>query len=128
MPTFFVENNIIQGTASPDTPIISDPVFEPIGSFAINASNQIIGKLWITKNGQKMYTNLGTASYQFIDSLGNPVSGVTQSGIVADVNGDFIITPVSAGNILDLSHYTVKVDISAESLLRRGQMGVPVGN
>jgi hypothetical protein len=128
MANFFVENNVYQATANPGTPIISDPIYTPIGSFAINASNQLIGKLWIIKNGQKMYANLGTASYEFIDGAGNPVPGLSQSGISANADGDYIITPVSAANILDLSHYTVQVDISADSGLRRGQMGVPVGN
>lgn len=128
MANFLVNNNVYQATANPGTPIISDPIYEPIGSFAINASNQLIGKLWITKNGQKMYANLGTASYTFYDNSGAVVPGLTQSGIIADVNGDYVITAVSAANILDLSHYTVQVDISADSSLRRGQMGIPVGN
>jgi len=128
MANFLVNNNVYQATANPATPIISDPIYEPIGSFAINASNQLIGKLWITKNGQKQYSNLGTASYTFYDNAGVPVPGLSQSGIAADANGDYLITAVSAVGILDLSHYTVQVDISADSVLRRGQMGIPVGN
>lgn len=128
MPNFLVNNNAYQATANPATPIITAPIYEPIGSFAINASNQLIGKLWIIKNGQKMYANLGTASYTFYDNAGAAVPGLSQVGIVADGNGDYIITPISAASILDLSHYTVQVDISADSVLRRGQMGIPVGN
>lgn len=128
MPDFFVKNNVKQSTASIGTPVVADPVYEPIASFAINASNQLIGKIWITKNGQKMYNDLGTASFEFIDNSGAPVAGLTESGLTANADGDFIITPVSAASILDLSHYTVKVDVSADSSLRRGQMGIPVGN
>jgi hypothetical protein len=61
---------------------------------------------------------LGTASYQIYDASGNPVAGLTQSGITADANGYFHITPVLATLITDLTHYTAKITISVAGLNR----------
>lgn len=81
-------------------------------TFSINALNQLEATFWSTINDQ--LTNpllLGTASYIIYDKLGVAVAGLTQSGITADVNGFFHITPVSAILLTDLSHYTAKITI-----------------
>jgi hypothetical protein len=88
-------------------------VFENKAVFSINASNQLRATFWATKNNQLLSGSiLGTASYQIYDAGGNPVAGLTQSGITADANGYFHITPVSAGPLTDLTHYTAKITIS----------------
>lgn len=82
-------------------------------TFSINASNQLEATFWSTVNDQ--LTNpllLGTASYIIYDKTGTAVVGLTQSGITADVNGFFHITPVSAALLTDLTHYTAKITIS----------------
>jgi len=56
-------------------------------------------------------TGLGVANYTVYDASGNTVSGLTQSGIIADINGRFAITPTSAALLTDLTHYTVKIGI-----------------
>jgi len=81
--------------------------------FSINASNQLEATFWATKNEQiAAPALLGTASYTVYDKNGVAVAGLTQSGIVADVNGLFHITPVSAILLTDLTHYTATVTIS----------------
>lgn len=126
MPNFLVENNVYQGTATPDTPVIADPTYEPRGVFSINASNQLQGTLWITKNGTRMNTNILTASYEIYDQDGI-VIGVSETGIIADANAMYIITPVLATLIQDLTHYVVKVTISADSSNRIGFLGITLG-
>lgn len=82
-------------------------------TFSINASNQLEATFWTTINDQLSDPNLlGTAAYQVYDKLGVAVPGLNQSGIVADVNGFYHITPVSAVLITDLTHYTVKITIN----------------
>ena len=85
--------------------------------FSINALNQFQGTLWAATNDSRIITGatLGTASYTVYDSSGNAVVGLTQSGIVADVNGRFQISPVSATLLTDLTHYSVKVSIFINS-------------
>jgi hypothetical protein len=94
-------------------------VFDNKAVFSINASNQLRATFWATKNNQLLSGSiLGTASYQIYDASGNPVAGLTQSGITADANGYFHITPVLATLITDLTHYTAKITISVAGLNR----------
>jgi hypothetical protein len=102
------------------TPITEDivignepEVFDNKAVFSINASNQLRATFWATKNNQLLSGSiLGTASYQVYDASGNPVAGLTQSGITADSNGFFHTTPVLANQITDLTHYVIKITIS----------------
>lgn len=81
--------------------------------FSINALNQLQATFWLATDDAEIITGsmLSTASYTVYDSSGNAVVGLTQSGITADVNGRFQISPVSATLLTDLTHYTVRVAI-----------------
>lgn len=88
-------------------------VFDCKATFNINASNQLEASFWATKNNNLVpQSMLGTASYQVYDKSGNTVVGLNGSGIAADANGYFHITPVSATLLTDLTHYLVKVTIN----------------
>lgn len=99
--------------------------WEPRGGFSINASNQLQGTLWLTENGEHVTSGLGTASYTIYDKDSNTI-GITESGIVADAQGFFKITPVLATAILDLTHYVVKISITANSKLYKGVLFIGV--
>ena len=101
------------------------PQYEPRAVFSINAANQLQASVWITKNGEQINSNLGTASYAIYDKDGAAM-GISQSGIVADVNGFFKTTPVTGVNLTDLTHYTVIFTITADGAVRRGAMGITV--
>lgn len=100
--------------------------YEPRAVFSINASNQLQGTIWITKDNELYSSPLGTASYTIYDKDGNTI-GITQSGIAADVNGYFEIAPVSAAAILDLTHYVVKITVNAAGEPRVGTIGITLG-
>lgn len=81
-------------------------------TFSINASNQLEATFWSTTNDQLTDPSfLGNASYSIYDKSGNPVSGLSQTGITPDSNGFYHITPVSAILLGDLTHYTAKITI-----------------
>jgi hypothetical protein len=85
----------------------------PVAVVSINASNQLEGTLWAVKDGMKAdVVTLGTASYTIHDVNGNLVAGLSQTGLVADVNGLYHITPVAATLLTDLTHYIIHVTIS----------------
>ena len=126
MPDFFINNNFKIGTSDPSTPIVVSPSFECRAVFSISASNQLQGTIWVVKNGVHLLSNLSTASYVIRDKYGNTI-GITETGIVADVNGLYHITPVLADAIQDLTHYTVDLFISAESQIRKGVVGITLG-
>lgn len=91
--------------------------------FSINASNQLQATFWLEYDSSVETSFLGTANYTVYDVNGNAVVGLTQSGITADVNGRFHITPVSAALLTDLTHYSVKVGIVAHGVERIAYKG-----
>lgn len=106
-------------------PIVGkSPEYEARGIFSINALNQFQGTLWATSNGiVATGAALGTANYTVYDAAGNAVSGLTQSGIIADVNGRYSITPTTAILLTDLTHYSVKIGIIVDGLERVSYRG-----
>lgn len=105
--------------------IEDEPVVYDIKSvFSINASNQLEATFWATKNDEVAASAiLGTASYQIYDKLGNIVVGLSQSGIVADSNGFFHTTPVSAILLTDLTHYTARITVTIAGKARTAAKG-----
>jgi hypothetical protein len=100
--------------------------YEPRAIFSINASNQLQGTLWITKDSELYVDAIGVASYTIYDKDGNSI-GITESGLSPDANGYYEITPVSAAAILDLTHYVVKITILAAGENRVGTVGITLG-
>lgn len=101
-------------------------VYKCHGVFSINSSNQLLGTLWASIDNMAATTGLGTASYQVYDASGTAVVGLTQSGITADVNGRYIITPV-ASTLVDLTHYSVQIQITVDGELRTSYRGITLG-
>jgi hypothetical protein len=97
--------------------------YECKGTFSINALNQFQATLWAVADGVVKTTSLGTASYTVYDKDGVAVSGLSQTGITADVNGRFNTTPVSAALLTNLTHYTVKIAITVSGLERVSYKG-----
>ncbi len=92
--------------------------------FSINALNQLQATMWVSRDdGLVQLTNLGTASYTVYDKDGIAVVGLTESGLTADANGRYKITPVSAALLTDLTHYTVKVEIIVLGISRIAYKG-----
>lgn len=93
-------------------------------AFSINALNQLEATFWSTINDELTSPTLvGTASYAIYDKNGVAVSGLTESGIVADAAGFFHITPVNAVLITDLSHYIAKITINVSGIPRVAAKG-----
>ena len=101
------------------------PQYEPRAVFSIDAANQLQATIWITKNGEQVSANLGTASYAIYNKDGVAL-GISQSGINADINGLYKTTPVLATALTDLTHYTVIFSITADGAVRKGAIGITV--
>lgn len=107
-------------TIAPDV-----PEYEPRAVFSINPLDQLEGTLWITKSGERMTSNIGTASFVIYDKDNNAV-GISQSGITANVNGFYKTTAISAINLSSLTHYTVALSIIANGQVRLGSVGLTI--
>lgn len=101
-------------------------VFEPRAVFSISASNQLDCTLWLTADGQAVTSALGTADFAIYDKAGALI-GISQTGLVADANGWYHMTPVSAAPIIDLTHFVVKVSITVDSVVRTGVVAITLG-
>lgn len=123
---FLIEDSVLQSLASAQ-PIVGEISYEARGVFAINAAEELQGTLWIVKEGQLQVNNLGLASYQVYDKNGNTVAGLNESGISADTNGQYKITPVDAIALKDLTHYVVKITIIFEGQARSNHVGIVIG-
>jgi len=102
------------------SPIIN---YHTKAQFSINASNQLQATFWLEFDSNVEIAALGTANYTVYDVNGNAVVGLTETGLTADVNGRFQITPVSAALLTDLTHYSVKVGILAHGVERVAYKG-----
>lgn len=116
-------NNYLPITGTSETS--GGVVYEPRAVFSINASNQLQASFWITKDGEQLNSGLGTASFTIYDKAGVAV-GITQSGLTANGNGVYTSSPVSATSILDLTHYVVLIEVSVDSNIKRGAVGITV--
>lgn len=123
---FLINNNFLLTPVGPNNPIVVGNTYEPRALFSINASNRLQGTLWIVKNGVQLVSDLGIASFIIRDQDGNDI-GIAETNLLADANGLYQITPVLADVIQDLTHYTIELNILAESQVRRGVVGITLG-
>lgn len=85
------------------------------GVVSLDNTNNIIGSFWIENNGQVLTSGLGTASYQVYLANGTLVPGLTQSGITADLNGFFTITPFALPGTFDVTEsYIARITLQAD--------------
>jgi hypothetical protein len=123
---FLVANNFLYEPAGAVAPIITAPVYEARAVFSINASNQLQGTFWVVKNGQQLTSNLDSLEFTIKDQSGTAV-GISQTGLTANASGLYLMTPVSAANILDLTHYTVEITAVADFTSIKGVVAITLG-
>lgn len=103
---------------------VSKPMeYKPKAQFSINALNQLQATFWLEFDSTVQTSNLGTANYTVYDVNGVAVSGLSETGLTADANGRYQITPVSAILLTDLTHYSVKVGIVSYGVERVSYKG-----
>jgi hypothetical protein len=88
------------------------------GIFNIDDQNNLISTFWVTDSEGVVTSSvrLGTASYVIYDKNGNLVPSMAESGIIADSEGFFEITPVSSVLDLDNNFYAAKVTITIDGM------------
>lgn len=115
-----------QGTFTPGT-VEVDKVYQICAVANINASNQLEISFWINENGERVDSDLTSGAYVIRDKSGALVSGLSQSGIAADVNGYFHTTAVLAPTIYDLTHYILEISLSLDGVEKTSSIGLVRG-
>lgn len=126
MADIFTQSNAYQGTAQAGA-VPTTEVHQVCANANINASNMFEATFWILRNGVRVDSNLGNASYRLRDKAGALVSGIAQTGIVPDVNGYFHIAAVSAALIYDLTHYVIEIEIPIDGVEYASSIGLVNG-
>lgn len=123
---FLVENNILVPTTTATTSTVAD-VYQCKCSIAINANNAFYGTFWIEKNGEVQVNNLGTCEYIVYDADRNDLPLLQETGLTANADGIFRLTPVSAEDLIDLTHFMIRVFINFDGSQRKSQWGFNLG-
>lgn len=98
-----------------------DDIYVLDGVVSLDTSNNIIGSFWAENNGKVVTAGLSTASYQVYLADGTLVPGLTESGIVADVNGFFTITPFVLPGAFDVTESYIArltLDVDGQSKVK----------
>lgn len=125
MPDIFSQQ-AYQGTFTPGT-VEVDKVYQVCAVANINASNQLEISFWVNENGERIDSNLGDGQYLIRDKIGTAVSGLSETGIAADVNGYYHTTPVLAPLIYDLTHYILEISIDVDGVEKTASIGLVRG-
>lgn len=126
--TYYVGVRAIDGVNNRDANLVSMSVistgvltsidvYENKLSYSVDTSNQFRMVMWSNKNeGHALPPNgvLGTASYSIYDKTGALVAGMSQSGITANAQGQYVITPVASVLDLNNGNYTIKTTINVD--------------
>lgn len=126
MANILTASGVYQGTFTIGT-VEVDPIYQICAVANINASNQLEISFWINRNGERVDSGLDSGAYVIKDKAGSLVSGMSQSGILADMSGYFHTTPVVAPLIYDLTHYLLEIEISVDGVNRSSSIGLVRG-
>jgi len=113
---YLVENNVIMSTATP-APVAGVDSYEALFGISINGNNGLYLQFWAHKNGQLVINDLGTAEYQIYDADNNALVPFTEDGLTATAFGVFRATPINAIDLIDLTHYLIRVSIYVDGEL-----------
>lgn len=94
-------------------------VYEINGTSSLDNDNNLVGSFWVSENSEIVTSGLSTGSYQAYEADGTIIPGLSESGIVADVNGFFAITPFPLPPSIDTTQtYIVRVSVVVHGLAR----------
>lgn len=113
---YLVENNVLMPTSANVVATGADS-YESLFGISINGNNGLYLQFWVHKNGQIMSSDLGTCEYQIYDADNNALAAYTESGLTANAFGVFRATPIVADELIDLTHFLIKVSIYADGNL-----------
>ena len=124
------DSNLVSMSVISTGILTSIDVYENKAAFSVDDTNQFRLTMWANKNSSlavSPHAVLGTASYQVYDKVGNPIVGMSGTGISPNVQGLFIAPAVT--NLLDedSEHYEIEVTISVDGEDRVNMIRVESG-
>lgn len=125
------DNNTVSMSVISTGVLTAIDVYQTFAAWSVDDSNQFRITMWANKNDSLAIAPdaiLGTASYQVYTKSGNPIVGMSGSGITANSEGLFVATPVANQLIESGEHYEIKVSITIDSEIRTNFIDVGSGD
>lgn len=89
--------------------------YDCVAVLSIDPSNNLEGRLYLLGDGKAVKTLLGTASFSIYDETETIVAAFTQTGLTANSNGVYILSPVTAVSLDPFTNYRCRVVITHNS-------------
>ena len=101
--------------------------YECFATLSVNESNELQGFLFLNGDGKAVKTLLGTASFYIYDETDTIMGAFTQTGLSANANGVYILTPVTAVSLDPFTHYRARIVITHNSVAVESYVGFIIG-
>jgi hypothetical protein len=111
-----IETNVVTLNATSNGVIAGQIKYECFMGLAVDPTNMLLGELYLHGDGKAVTTQLGTASVRFYDSNQAEILSLAQTGLTANADGVYAMTPVSAAPIDPFTFYRAKITITHNSV------------
>jgi len=101
--------------------------YECFATLSVNASNELQGFLFLNGDGKAIKTLLGTANFSIYDESDTIMGVFTQTGLTANANGIYLLTPVTAVSLDPFTHYRARIVIVHNSVSIESYVGFIIG-
>ena len=108
--------------------VIVSSSYEARGVFSFDSLKRLSATFWLIKDGEAVQTSLGAASYKIYDKTGVEVATLSETGLLPNLQGQYITAPVNASMLADLTHYVAEVSIDYEGETRINNLGIIIGD
>lgn len=121
------ETNTVSDSEVSSGVLASAVKYECIALLSVSESNELQGELYLHGDGKAVTSLLGTASFSVYDETDTIIPAFTQTGIAANGNGVYTLTPVSATTLDPFTHYRARIIIVHNSLNIETYAGFIIG-
>lgn len=110
------------------TGVLSGQVkYECIAVLSIDPANNLEGRLYLHGDGKAVKTLLGSAEFHVYDETDTIIGAFSQTGLTANANGVYTLSPVTAATLDPFTNYRCRVVITHNSLAIESYVGFIVG-
>ena len=101
--------------------------YEGIAVLSIDPANNLEGRFYLLGDGKAVKTLLGTADFSIYDESETIIPSFTQTGISANANGVYTLSPVTAVSLDPFTNYRCRIAIIHNSIVHESYVGFIVG-
>lgn len=119
--------NTVSLSASSNGVLSGQVKYEGVAVLSIDPANNLEGRFYLLGDGKAVKTLLGTADFSIYDESEIIIASFTQTGISANANGVYTLSPVTAVSIDPFTNYRCRIAITHNSIVHESYVGFIVG-